>query len=160
MAQFRRDWFDSFQSLQQEMEQLLDQFAQRKPPRVRFSPSAWEPAVDLYETADEVVVLAELPGVAEQDIRISVVAKTLILRGVRKKHAPGERTYHQMEIWTGPFERGVRLPAQVDAERATASCGEGMLRIVLPKAGPEGVRRIDVRGASSTSEGEAHGYRE
>ena len=160
MVQFRSDWFDNIQSIQREMEQLLDQFAHRKPPRVRFSPSAWEPAVDMYETADEVVVLAELPGVAEQDIRITVVGKTLILRGARERQAPGGRTYHQMEISTGPFERGVVLPAPVDAEGATASCSGGILQIVLPKAGPERTRKIDVRGAANRGEGEANGQRE
>lgn len=146
MADFRRDWLTDFYSMQQEFEQLLDHFARRKPPTVRFGPSAWEPSIDLYETADSVVVVAELAGVKQEEIRISVHSKTLIIRGERKERQAGShRTYYQMEISTGPFERGVLLPAAVDAERATASYDGGILEIVLPKMAIERTRRIDIR---------------
>jgi len=148
MVDFRRDWLSNFHSMQQEMEQLLDQLAQRKPPMVRFAPSAWEPSIDMYETVDSVVVVAELAGVKQEEIRISVHAKTLIIRGERKERQAGShRTYYQMEISTGPFERGVLLPVAVDAERATASYNDGILEIVLPKVSSERTRRIDIRTA-------------
>ena len=148
MVNFRRDWLTDFHSMQREMEQLLDQFAQRKPPRVRFAPSAWEPSIDMYETADNLVVVAELAGVNQEEVRISVHAKTLIIRGQRRERQAGSnRTYYQMEISTGPFERGVLLPVAVDAEQATASYDNGILHIVLPKVSKEGARRIDIRTA-------------
>ncbi len=148
MVNFRRDWLENIQSMQQEMVQLLDQFAGRKPPMVRFAPSAWEPPIDMYETADNLVVVAELAGVNQEDVRISVHAKTLIIRGQRRERQAGSnRTYYQMEISTGPFERGVLLPVAVDAEQATASYDDGILQIVLPKVSKEGTRRIDIRTA-------------
>jgi HSP20 family protein len=146
MVDFRRDWLTDFHSMQREMEQLLDQFARRKPPMVRFAPSAWEPPVDMYETAQNVVVVAELAGVKQEEIRISVHAKTLIIRGGRtERQAGSDRTYYQMEISTGPFERGVLLPIAVDAEKATASYNDGILEIVLPKVSKERTRRVDIR---------------
>jgi HSP20 family protein len=148
MVDFRRDWLENIQIMQQEMVQLLDQFAQRKPPMVRFAPSAWEPPIDMYETADNVVVVAELAGVTQEEVRISVHAKTLIIRGERKeKQAGSHRTYYQMEISTGLFERGVLLPVAVDAEQATASYNDGILEIVLPKVSKERTRRIHIRTA-------------
>ena len=148
MVNFRRDWLTDFYSMQREMEQLLDQFAQRKPPRVRFAPSAWEPLIDMYETADSLVIVAELAGVKQEEIRISVHAKTLIIRGERREREAGSRrTYYQMEIATGFFERGVLLPVAVDAERAKASYNDGILEIVLPKVAEERTRRIGIRTA-------------
>jgi HSP20 family protein len=148
MVHFRSDWLDNIQSMQREMVQLLDQFAGRKPPMVRFAPSAWEPPIDMYETADSVVVVAELAGVKQEEVRISVHAKTLIIRGVRRgSQARSRRTYYQMEISTGPFERGVLLPVAVDAGKATASYNDGILQIVLPKVSQERPRRIDIRTA-------------
>jgi len=148
MVHFRSDWLENIQSMQREMVQLLDQFAGRKPPMVRFAPSAWEPPIDMYETADNIVVVAELAGVKQEEVRISVHAKTLIIRGVRRERQAGsQRTYYQMEISTGPFERGVLLPVAVDAEKATASYNDGILEIVLPKVSKEQTRRINIRTA-------------
>ena len=145
MVEFRRDWLSSIGSMQREMEQLLDHFATRKPPSVRFSPWAWEPAVDLYETAQEVVVLAELAGVGEEEIEIIVDGNTLVIRGERRESQVSRRTYYQMEISRGPFERGILLPVAVDADETRASCQDGILEIVLPKLLGDRTHRVQIR---------------
>ena len=146
MVEFRRDWLESIQTMQQEMAQLLDHFARRKPPLVRYSPRAWEPAVNMYETTAAVVVLVELAGVPQENIHIRAHARTLVLTGERVTREMGdEKTYHQLEISTGRFERSLVLPAQVDADRAMAAYHDGILEIVLPKLSKARIRRIDVR---------------
>lgn len=148
MVGFRRDWLTNIDSMQREMEQLLDHFASCKPPSVRFSPWAWEPAVDLYETPGEVVVLVELAGVREEEIQIIVSGKTVVIRGERREpRASSKRIYHQMEIAKGPFERGILLPVAVNANETRASCQEGILEIVLPKRLGDRTHRVKIRTA-------------
>lgn len=148
MVGFRRDWLTNIDSMQREMEQLLEHFASCKPPSVRFSPWAWEPAMDLYETPDEVVVLVELAGVREEEIEIIVSGKTLVIRGERREpQASSKRTYHQMEIAKGPFERGILLPVAVDANETRASCQNGILEVVLPKRFGDTTYKVRIRTA-------------
>ena len=148
MVGFRRDWLTNIDSMQREMEQLLDHFARCKPPSVRFSPWAWEPAVDLYETPEEVVVLVELAGVSEEEIAIIVDGKTLVIRGERREPAAGsKRSYHQMEISRGPFERCIALPVAVDANETRASFQDGILEIVLPKRLGDRTHKVKIRTA-------------
>jgi len=146
MVQFRRDWIENINSMQREMEQLLDQFATRKPPLIRFSPRAWEPAIDMYETPQAVVVLAELAGLRQKDIAITVHAKNLVIRGERRESQEGnKRTYYQMEISKGHFERGILLPVAVDIDQTKASYHDGILEIVLPKRIDDQIRKVDIR---------------
>jgi len=148
MVQFRRDWLENIDSMQREMEQLLDQFATRKPPSVRFSPRAWEPAIDMYETPQAMVVMVELAGLRQEDIDITVHAKTLVIRGERRESQEGDkRTYYQMEIFKGHFERGILLPVAVDIDQTKASYHDGILEIVLPKHIDDQIRKVDIRTA-------------
>ncbi len=148
MVQFRRDWLENIDSMQREMEQLLDQFATRKPPSVRFSPRAWEPAIDMYETPQAMVIMVELAGLRQEDIDITVHAKTLVIRGERRESQEGDkRTYYQMEIFKGHFERGILLPVAVDIDQTKASYHDGILEIVLPKHIDDQIRKVDIRTA-------------
>jgi len=145
MVEFRRDWIFQITTVQREMERLLDHFAGAKPPSVRFSPRVWEPAIDVCETHDKVVVVVELAGVEEQDIEITVNRDRFLIRGERKRPSYGERrTYYQMEIPGGPFEREVPLPAVVDPEGGEASYKDGLLEVVLPKLGPRH-RKVEIK---------------
>ncbi len=148
MVEFQHDWLSNIQSMQREMERLLDYFGSSKPPIVHFA-RMWEPAIDVYETAKEVVVLVELAGVKQDEIEIKVDGNTLVIRGERKE-APlrSKRTYYQMEIHRGPFERGILLPTTIDPEKAKASYEDGLLEIVLPKVIPEQAFQVKVKTSS------------
>ena len=112
----------------------LEKVVSRKPPTVRFSPRTWQPAIDIYETDEEVVVLVELAGVNQDEIEVLVQSNILIVRGERRDIKQGiKRTYSQMEILWGPFERDIVLPANVDAERVKAFYEAGFLEVILPK---------------------------
>lgn len=145
MRGFQSDWLDVTQGMQKEMGRLLDYLGSSKPPSVHFS-QMWEPAVDIYETATEVIVVAELAGVNQSDIEIMIDNNSLVIRGRRKEVAlHGRRNYYQMEIHAGSFERRIRLPARIDPDKTKASHENGMLEIVLVKARPEQIIHVSVR---------------
>ena len=147
MVQFRRDWLMNMDTIREEMNQLLEHFAGSKPPTIRFAPAVWEPAIDVYETVDELVITIELAGVKEADTEILVDRGTLIIRGRRKKALPasGKRAYYQMEIASGPFERAVTLPVAVDFANTKASYKDGLIEVILPKAKKEGTRKVTIK---------------
>jgi len=144
MIQFPLEWMDDVNTIRQEMRRLLDHFAGSKPPMIRFSPTVWEPVIDLYETDDEIVLTVELAGVNESDFQMLVDRNVFIIRGERRKALPAGKSgvYHQMEISSGPFERSIPLPESVDADRARASYKNGLVEVVLPKFRKERTIRV------------------
>lgn len=135
MTYFRRDWTTEFYTVHQELERWVGHFTSLKPPPIGFAPGGWEPAVDIYETAKEIVVQAELAGMRQEDIEIIATNSSLVLRGGRKDINPERKKhYHQMEIQWGPFERAILLPAEVRPEETKATYYEGLLEVVMPKS--------------------------
>ncbi len=99
---------------------------------------SWSPRVDIYETEDEFVVNAELPGVKEKSLDIKVEGNALVIKGYRPHlHdlSSEERggKYHMVECTYGAFKRSFLLPESVDAGKITAMLKDGILRIALPK---------------------------
>ncbi len=145
MVEMRYDWLSNIQGMQREMERLLDHLCSSKPPMVHFA-RMWEPAVDVYETEKNIVVLVELAGVKQDKMDVIVVGSTLVVRGERKETPlGGNQTYHRIEIHRGFFERAILLPTAVDPDRTKASYEDGLVEIVLPKVEEERVLRLKVR---------------
>lgn len=141
------DWIGSMQNMQKEMERLLNYFGSFKPPSGRFA-RMWEPAVDIYETEREVVVLAELPGVKQDDIEVMIDNNYLVIRGQRKEAVPREKkTYYQLEIHRGPFERRILLPTRIDHKRTKATHEDGILEIILAKMRQDRTLRVDIKNS-------------
>jgi len=96
--------------------------------------TAWSPAVDIYETANELVLKAELPGIDQKTIDIQVENNTLALRGERKlEKETKQENYHRVERSYGSFYRSFTLPGTVDQEKIRAEYKEGVLTLTLPK---------------------------
>ena len=108
------------------------------------TPTAWMPPVDLLETPDSIIVTAEVPGVARDDIQIQVSDGWLLLAGTRHDHAVPCEQYHRVERGQGAFQRSLELPAPVDAENVTADLRDGVLTITCPKSHEAGPRRVTV----------------
>jgi HSP20 family protein len=105
----------------------------------------WAPAVDMYETKDDLVVSAELPGVKEKDIHLSIVGDMLSLRGQRMADQQvRDEQYHRIERWSGSFERHIQLPIPVQSDRVRASYRDGVLEIRLPKVEEVKPREIKI----------------
>ncbi len=93
------------------------------------------PAIDMYQTDDEVVVKAVVPGVKADDVQISVTGDMLTLKGETKiKDESKEKAWHIREQRWGSFERRISLPVDVVADQARAEFEDGVLTISLPKA--------------------------
>ena len=107
----------------------------------------WTPPVDLYETANEFVLTAELPGLARQDIEIQADEFRVLIRGARpaapNADLPCEQ-YHRVERGHGRFSRAFMLPEAIDIERVSADLQDGLLTLTMPKALDRGVRHVDV----------------
>jgi len=103
------------------------------------------PSLNLYEDGDTLVVTAELPGVAPEDLEIEATLNTLTIKGERKALADPEGTIvHRRERTTGSFVRKVSLPMEVDPDRVKASFHLGVLEIALPRAEASKPRRIAI----------------
>ncbi|NMB53531.1 MAG: Hsp20/alpha crystallin family protein [Leptolinea sp.] len=93
------------------------------------------PSVDMYQTENDIVVKASLPGMKADDIQISVVGDVLTLRGeVHAEEEINEASYHIHERRSGSFARSLPLPTSVQSDRAKAEFENGVLTLTLPKA--------------------------
>lgn len=116
------DWERQFQNLLGRP--LLSPYGER----------AWLPAVDVFEKDDKFIVKAELPGMKEDDIDVSVVGNTLAIKGEKKTETEvKEEDYYRCERSYGSFYRSVPLPATVDANKIEANYEDGILEVSLPK---------------------------
>jgi HSP20 family protein len=107
----------------------------------------WTPPVDLYETANEFVLTAELPGLSRDQIEIHVEDSRVIIRGARSgaaSHAIPCEQYHRVERGHGSFSRGFSLPEPIDLDGVIADLKDGILTVTIPKSRDRAARRIDV----------------
>ncbi len=110
------------------------------------SAAAWAPALDISERKDAYLVTVELPGVALDDLQITMEDSLLTIRGERHfAHDSSEQQFHRIERRYGAFRRSITLPAHVVADTVQATVDEGVLQIVVSKADEAKPRRIQVR---------------
>ena len=130
-------------SLRDAMDRLFDD-AFTRPLSVRDGWSA--PAVDMYQTDDEIVVKAALPGIKSDEVQINITGEVLTLKGeVKQNEEKKEKAWHIREQRYGSFERSVVLPTDVVADKAKAEFENGILTITLPKADEVKPRTITVK---------------
>jgi len=107
----------------------------------------WTPPVDLYETAAEFVLTAELPGLSREQIDIHAEDNRIVIRGARgaepAREIPCEQ-YHRIERGHGRFSRAFSLPEAIAVDDVTADLKDGILTVTIPKAASRGARRVDV----------------
>lgn len=104
-------------------------------PRLKF-PETEEMSfsADIFEDGNDVVVKADMPGVKKEDVNVSLSDDAITIRGERKKEEKVERKdYYRVERSYGSFTRSFRLPADVQADRAEATFGDGVLEIRIPR---------------------------
>jgi HSP20 family protein len=106
----------------------------------------WNPQVDVYETAESIVLTADLPGMKENEVDISVEGNLLTIKGERKKEQEvQEKDYYRVERSYGTFTRSFSLPPTVDAGKIDAAFARGVLKITLPKREESKPKQIKVK---------------
>ena len=143
-----RDFFeDTFLGLQREMNSLFDDlvsgFGMELSPRTGFS---FTPKVDVTESDHAIKVTAELPGLEEKDINVSLDDHHLVLKGEKSEEKEEtQKGVHRLERSYGSFYRRIPIPSEVDVEKIEATFSKGVLKIKLPKTEPETAKTIKVK---------------
>ncbi len=150
-----------FESLRQEVDRLFEDFTMN-PFRLPFRRPAFDiepfwqaeswiaaPAVDLVEQEKAFELTAELPGLDEKDVEVKVANGILTIKGQKSEDKEEKnKDFHMRERRFGAFERSVRVPETVDADKIEASFKKGVLTVTLPKTAEaqKPVKKIDVKG--------------
>jgi HSP20 family protein len=154
MAIVRFDPFGELSQLQSRINRAFDAYG-RAPGHSQndealMTTGAWVPPVDIYQSADQELVLkAELPDIAPDDIELNVNNDTLTISGEKRlSNEVKEDQYHRIERRYGTFSRSFSLPSSVDATKISAEHKNGVLTVRLPareEAKPRQIK-VDVRG--------------
>jgi len=134
----RDSWWNLFRDLeiiQNEMNRLFDSSLVGWRDRdAGLLEGAWNPAVDIYDSKDNVMVKADIPGMKKDEIDVSVHGDTLIIKGEKKKEKETkEKDFVRTERYYGSFNRAIRLPSEIQVDKVNASYKNGVLELVLPK---------------------------
>jgi HSP20 family protein len=114
-------------------------------PMFSFSERAWRPQMDIYETPEEVIVLAEVAGIDKENLEVEISSRAIRIRGNREEMTRVENaTYRLAEIQYGTFERILYLPSPIDTDMVSASYLNGFLQIHLAKIPSDKTRKITI----------------
>jgi len=122
-------------TMQDQMDRLLNlSWGAPDFPGEDIKEGVWQPAVDIYETPESIVIKAELPDVEQKDIDVRIEDNTLTIKGERKHESEVKKeNYHRIERYFGSFQRSFKLPGTVNQEGVSANCEKGVLTVTLPK---------------------------
>jgi len=131
-------------SMQDDVNQFIDSFFRGNAPRSKAVP--FTPEVDVEETPEEFVLRADLPGVPQKDVKVSLMGDTLTIRGERKEEK-SEKSGNllRVERHAGVFERSFTLGTAVRSDGVKATYRDGVLEIRVPKADQARLREIEVQ---------------
>lgn len=146
MASSRHEPFEGFASLRQDVDRLLEGFFERSSRALRHFGSG-DPAVEVADTPDTVIVRAQVPGVSKDNLQVNITDDSLTLQGeVKEEEHKAGKNYYQQEFRYGAFSRTIVLPALVQADKATAQLKDGVLEITMPKGGQAKAREVPIQG--------------
>jgi HSP20 family protein len=133
------------QRLRRQMDEMRRRFAVVSG-QPQFCPPLHKPAVDIYETETSIIVMVEIPGLDLGSLSINLVGSLLTVSGQKcDQLSQTGRSFSQLEIFCGPFERAVKLPKKaINADAAKANYKDGFLEILLPKVSQPTEHRIGI----------------
>lgn len=123
---------DPFGQLRHEMDELFERFLEKRD--LPWPDTTFSPAVDVNETDDAIEVSAELPGIDESELDLSLHDDRLVIKGEKRDESEKkEEDRKYVERSYGMFERTIPLPAGIDRDKVTAAFKKGVLKVNLPK---------------------------
>ncbi len=138
--------FREVSRLRDEMDRMWEDFLGIGRRALRPMTEEWIPSVDISETADKVMVKAEIPGMDAKDIEISLVGDILTIKGEKKAEKEEKKeNFHLVERSYGSFARSLRLPALVEQDKIEASYKQGVLTITCPKKEVVKPKQINIK---------------
>jgi len=125
---------EDFGHLGSDLEKTIEDMFRSMSPAFSLAERTWKPPMDMNETPDEVVIIAEVAGVDKDTLEVEISSKAVKIQGDRyARHCTGDATYRLAEIQYGRFERILYLPAPIDPEVVSAAYTNGLLEIRLAK---------------------------
>ena len=134
--------FDRWASLRDEMNSLFELPSTGNLARQTQLFSGWTPALDLYQSSDNVVAVVEIPGMRKEDI--SLHDGMLTIAGERESSSSEGENAERTERFSGKFRRSISLPTRVDAGKVSATYKDGILTVTLPKAEDAKPKKVEV----------------
>jgi HSP20 family protein len=153
MAIERWQPFSELMSLRQAMDRLFEDSFIRPSRALTAFGEVTVPALDVYQTPNEVVVKATLPGVKSEDVSIDISGETLTIKGETKAEQEIKKEdYLYQERRYGAFSRSVVLPGELKTDKAEATMEDGVLTLSIPKAEEVKPKAIKVKAKEKTKE--------
>ena len=145
MTVIRWDPFQNVNALQDRINRIFEETFPRDNEQEDLSLSAWKPFVDIYETEEGVVIMADLPGVQKETVSVEVKNNVLTLKGERRVQPDvDDKQYLRRERIFGVFHRSFSLKSTISPDKIKANFKEGVLTIRVPRPEEEKPRQIAV----------------
>jgi HSP20 family protein len=137
-----REPVESLLNLQRELDSFL-----RRPLGVESSNFGVFPPINVFSDKDGLVVRAEVPGIAPDAVNVSVERNSLTITGERQPDLDSKGSFHRRERRFGKFSRSLHLPTDMEADKATAECRDGILTIRVPKRAEAKPKQVVIKAA-------------
>jgi len=137
---------NDIENIRELLEMLMSEHTPVKHSMKMKTSLGWEPAMDVFETDTEFVVVMDIAGMERKDISVSSDGRILRISGVRKEMCPGgKKQFHSLEIQVGPFQRLIAIPVEVKVDSISTNYANGLLEVRMQRSfDSPGKRRIDV----------------
>ena len=146
MALTKWEPFEGLTALRREMDHLFEEFSSGG--SLRFWERPVEPPVEISDTAETIVVKAQVPGVNKDDLHLTITENALTVKGeMKEEDKKDDKNYHRREFRYGAFVRTIALPTPVQAEKATAQLKDGVLEVTIPKSAEAKVKHISIQAS-------------
>ena len=137
-----------------ELATFFETFADVNPGKEQLAFGTFTPAVDVYEDEHNLVLKLEIPGMNEEDLKVSLEDNTLTVTGERKfEKEEKEENFHRIERRYGTFARTFRLPSTVDTEKVEAGYDKGVLKVTLAKRAEAKPKQIKIGAPANALQG-------
>ena len=139
---------DNPEGIESEFRRTVEEMLRAAHPRFTLSRQRWRPQIDIYETREEIVILAEIAGVPKEEIHLEIGPRSVKIYGTREGGPREEDArYRLAEIPCGYFERELTLSVPIHMETVRAVCRDGILEIRLAKRPLDRIHKISIQGS-------------